>query len=70
MTRIVESTKRSSNEQTDQQIEIMVSHRSTELKLIMKTRSHSSLVKEIRKIYGSLDERKRTLSLSALTKTF
>ena len=70
MTRIVESTKRSSNGQTDQQIEIMVNHRSTELKLIMKTRSHSSLVKEIRKIYGSLDERQRTLSLSALTKTF
>ena len=55
---------------TKRQIEIMVTHKSTELQINYENKISIILSKRDKKKYRDLDERKRTLSLSILTKTF
>ena len=55
---------------TKRQIEIMVTHKSTELQINYENKISIILSKRDKKKYRDLDERNRTLSLSILTKTF
>ena len=48
----------------------MVTHKSTELQINYENKISIILSKRDKKKYRDLDERKRTLSLSILTKTF